>query len=87
MLLSLHSITQRGLGSPTTIFVDLVVSSSLIALEILDFLLRHQARNHIRLDLLELESETLVRVIFFICLVLLVSPIDYQNNRGEVHTL
>jgi hypothetical protein len=77
----LHSIAQRSLGGPTTILVDLIITSSLIPLEVLDLLLRHQSRNQIRLDLLELEPETLVRVILFVCLILLVSR-NHDEMRG-----
>ena len=76
----LYSIAQRSLGSSTTILVDLVITGSLIALEILDLFLRHQTSDHVRLDLLELEAETLMRVIFFICLILLVSTV-YNSER------
>ena len=69
----LGSLAHGSLRSSTSILVDLVVASSFIALEHLDLLGRHQAGYHIGLDLLELEAETLVRVVFFVCLVLPVS--------------
>ena len=71
----LYSIAQRSLSGSTAILVDLIITSSFIALEVFHFLLGHQTRNHVCLDLLELEAETLVRVIFFVCLILLVSDV------------
>ena len=71
----LYSIAQRSLSGSATILVDLIITSSLIALKVLDLLLRHQTSDHVGLDLLELEAETLVRVIFFVGLILLVSLI------------
>jgi len=65
-----YSITHWSLSSSTTVLVDLVVSSSFVSLEVLDFLLRHQAGYHIGLDLLELEAETFVGIILFVCLIL-----------------
>jgi len=72
----LGSLAHGSLSSPTSILVDLVVSSSFIAFEDLDLLGRHQAGYHVGLDLLELETETLVRVVFFVCLVLTISTWD-----------
>jgi hypothetical protein len=69
-LMKLHSVTHGRLSGSTAVLVDLVVTSSLIALEHLDLWSRHQASDHIGLDLLEFESEALVRVVFFVCLVL-----------------
>lgn len=76
----LGSLAHGSLSGPASILVDLVVSSSFIALEHLDLLGRHQAGYHIGLDLLELETETLVRVVFFICLVL---PVSTWDNWGQ----
>jgi len=68
-----YSIAQGSLSGSTAILVDLIITSSLIALEVFHLLLRHQTSDHVGLDLLKLEAETLVRVIFFVCLILLVS--------------
>jgi hypothetical protein len=81
----LYSITHWCLGGSATILVDLVVSSSLIALEVLDLFLRHQTGDHIRLDLLELEPETLVRVVFLIGLILDVRQIIGNGGNNEAY--
>jgi hypothetical protein len=49
----LGSLAHGSLSSPTSILVDLIISSSFIALEQFDLLGRHQARYQIRLDLFE----------------------------------
>jgi len=67
-----HGIAHGRLGGPTTVLVDLVVPGPIITLEHLDLLGRHQPRNHIGLDLLELEAEPFVRVILLVRLILVV---------------
>lgn len=58
------------MSGPTSILIDLVISSSFIALEELDLLGRHQTGDQVGLSLFERKAETLVRVIFLVGLVL-----------------
>lgn len=72
----LGSLAHGSLSGPASILVDFVVTSSFVTFEHLDLLGRHQAGYHIGLNLLELEAETLVRAVFFVCLVLPISTWD-----------
>jgi len=69
---ALYNLRHGRLVGAAAVLPDGLFRRVLIALEPLDLFRAHQARNQIRLDLLELEAEALVRVVLLIGLVLLV---------------
>lgn len=60
----------------TAILVDRLLCSTLVCLEMLDFFARHDLDHIVGLPLLEDKPQPLVRIVFLICLVLVVLDLD-----------